>query len=164
MGAKQMPPRPTPVGRGRPNFCESPALSRRCIPQLWRRQMNHRQQHHARSLGAAWNAGRSVGPKRALKPQQVWEIRVHLEHENRTRDRAMFDIAIDSKLRACDLVKLRIGDVVVGGQVRQRSMVVQQKTGTPVSFEIGDTARESLRRWLLTAGPAGLRTSCFRAV
>lgn len=61
----------------------------------------------------------------------------------------MFDIAIDSKLRACDLVKLRIGDVVVGGQVRQRSMVVQQKTGTPVSFEIGDTARESLRRWLV---------------
>jgi integrase len=64
----------------------------------------------------------------------------------------MFDIAIDSKLRGCDVVKLRIGDVVVGGQVRQRSMVIQQKTGTPVSFEIGDTARESLRLWLALRG------------
>jgi integrase len=60
----------------------------------------------------------------------------------------MFDIAIDSKLRGCDIVKLRIGDVIVGGQVRQRSMVIQQKTGTPVPFEIGETARESLRLWL----------------
>ncbi len=56
----------------------------------------------------------------------------------------MFDVAIDSKLRGYDVVKLRIGDVV-GGQVRQRSMVIQQETGTPVSFEIGETAREILR-------------------
>lgn len=111
------------------------------------------QQHRDQpASGAAWNAGRSIGPKRALKPQQVWEIRFHLEHENRFRDRAMFDIAIDSKLRGCDVVKLRIGDIVVGGQVRQRSMVIQQKTGTPVSFEIGETARESLRAWLAIRG------------
>jgi site-specific recombinase XerC len=109
-------------------------------------------QHHERTSGAAWNAGRSIGPKRALKPQLVWEIRFHLEHEKRIRDRAMFDVAIDSKLRGCDVVKLRIGDVVVGGQIRQRSMVIQQKTGTPVSFEIGETARESLRLWLTRRG------------
>jgi len=114
--------------------------------------MYHHQKHHERASGGAWNAGRSMGPKRALKPQQVWEIRFHLEHEKRTRDRAMFDIAIDSKLRGCDVVKLRIGDVIVGGQIRQRSMVIQQKTGTPVSFEIGDTARESLRAWLTVGG------------
>jgi len=64
----------------------------------------------------------------------------------------MFDVAIDSKLRGCDVVKLRIGDVVVGGQVRRRTMVIQQKTGTPVSFEIGETARESLRTWLGVRG------------
>jgi integrase len=112
----------------------------------------YQQNHHQRSSGSAWNAGRSIGPKRALKPQQVWEIRFHLEHEKRVRDRAMFDVAIDSKLRGCDVVKLRVGDVAVGGQVRQRSMVVQQKTGTPVSFEIGETARESLRTWLAIRG------------
>lgn len=110
------------------------------------------QQHHKPSLEAAWNAGRSIGPKRALKPQQVWEIRFHLEHEKRVRDRAMFDVAIDSKLRGCDVVKLRNGDVVIGGQIRQRAMVIQQKTGTPVSFEIGETARESLRVWLAIRG------------
>ncbi len=107
--------------------------------------MYRQQHHHQQSSGSAWNAGRSIGPKRALKPQEVWEIRFHLEHEKRVRDRAMFDVAIDSKLRGCDVVKLRVGDVTVGGQVRQRSMVIQQKTGTPVSFEIGETARESLR-------------------
>ena len=104
--------------------------------------------HTGGSSRSAWNAGRSIGPKRALKPQQVWEIRFHLEQERRVRDRAMFDVAIDSKLRGCDVVKLRISDVTVGGQVRQRSMVVQQKTGTPVTFEISETARESLRAWL----------------
>ena len=116
-----------------------------------------------RSSGAAWNAGRSVGPKRALKPQQVWQIRFHLEHEKRVRDCAMFDVAIDSKLRGCDVVKLRIGDVVVGGQVRQRSMVIQQKTGTPVSFEIGETARESLRAWLHMRGGGRPEDFCSRA-
>ena len=100
------------------------ALFRSCIPQHWRKQMSYEQHHHQRSQKAAWTAGRSIGPKRALKPQQVWEIRFHLEHERRLRDRAMFDIAIDSKLRGCDIVKLRMGDVVVGGLIRQRSMVI----------------------------------------
>lgn len=98
--------------------------------------------------GLAWNAGCLIGPKRALKPQQVWAIRFHLEHEGRTRDRALFDIAIDSKLRGCDVVRLRIADVVAGGLVRHRSIVVQQKTGRPVAFEIAEAARSSLLAWL----------------
>ena len=99
-----------------------------------------------------WNHGRIIGPKPPLKPKHIWAIRTRLQHEDRVRDLAMFNLAIDSKLRGCDVVKLRVGDVTVGGQVRQRSMVIQQKTGTPVSFEIGETARESLRLWLSVRG------------
>lgn len=72
----------------------------------------------------AWNAGHKLGAKRPLKPKQVWAIRFWLEHERRLRDRALFDLAIDSKLRACDLVKVRIGDLVSGGRVRTRAMVI----------------------------------------
>ena len=61
-----------------------------------------------------WNFGRLVGAKRALKEKQVWAIRFYLTHEKKLRDRALFDIAIDSKLRGCDIVKLRISDVLVG--------------------------------------------------
>lgn len=112
----------------------------------------HNQHIGSRSASPAWNLGRSLGPKRALKPQQVWEIRFHLEQAKRVRDRAMVDIAIDSKLRGCDVVKLRVGDVAASGEARRRSTVVQQKTGRPVSFEIGDTARASLAAWLSMRG------------
>jgi site-specific recombinase XerC len=95
-----------------------------------------------------WNAGRIIGAKRALKPQQVWAIRFWLDHEERLRDRALFDLAIDSKLRGCDIVKIRIGDVVSGGQVRSRTIVVQQKTGRPVQFELLESARNSMLAWL----------------
>lgn len=111
--------------------------------------------HVERTSGTAWNIGRSIGPKRALKPQQVWEGRFHLEHEKRTRDRALFDIAMDGKLRGCDVVKLRLGNIVRRGQVHQRSMVIQQKTGTPASSKIGEPARESLRAWLAVRGGGG---------
>ena len=84
----------------------------------------------------AWNAGKLVGAKRALKPQQVWAIRFLLDREKRVRDRALFDLAIDSKLRGCDVVKIKIGELVSGGHVRSRAIVMQQKTGRPVQFEI----------------------------
>ncbi len=88
-----------------------------------------------------WNAGRKLGAKRALKPQQVWAIRFWLDRERRLRDRAMFDLAIDSKLRGCDIVKIRIGDLVGGGRVRSRAMVIQRKTGRPVlPFQAGELA------------------------
>ena len=80
----------------------------------------------------AWNAGRRMGAKRALKPQHVWAIRFLLDREKRVRDRALFDLAIDSKLRGCDLVKIKIGELVTGRHVRSRAIVIQRKTGRPV--------------------------------
>ena len=74
-----------------------------------------------------WNAGQNVGAMRPLKPRDVWAIRYYLDEHKRLRDRALFDLAIDSKLRGCDLVKLRIGDVISGGQIRNRATVIQQK-------------------------------------
>jgi integrase len=103
-----------------------------------------------KTRNSTWNAGCIVGAKRALKAQQVWAIRFYLDHEGRTRDRALFDIAIDSKLRGCDVVKLRIGDVAAGSEVRRRATVVQQKTGRPVSFEITEAVRQSVHAWLET--------------
>lgn len=73
-----------------------------------------------------WNAGKSVGPKRPLKPRDIWAIRFYLDEHKRLRDRALFDLAIDSKLRGCDLVKLRIGDLVSAGSLRNRATVIQQ--------------------------------------
>ena len=99
-----------------------------------------------------WNEGRLIGPKRALKQQQVWAIRFSLDQHRRLRDRALFDFAIDSKLRGCDLVKIKIGDIVCNQDIRHRAIVVQQKTGRPVQFEIMDDARASLLKWLELRG------------
>ncbi|MCP1232280.1 tyrosine-type recombinase/integrase [Acetobacter indonesiensis] len=107
-----------------------------------------------------WNAGKMVGAKRALKEKHVWAIRFWLGSEQRVRDRALFDLALDSKLRGCDLVSLRIGDIVTSGQVRHRATVVQQKTRRPVQFEITETARESVRAWLEHRG-GGLNEYVF---
>jgi integrase len=95
-----------------------------------------------------WNAGRNVGSKRPLRPRDIWAIRFYLDEHKRLRDRALFDLAIDSKLRGCDLVKLRIGDLVSCGTIRNRATVIQQKTGRPVQFEIMAEARQSLLAWL----------------
>ncbi|MHA6299932.1 tyrosine-type recombinase/integrase [Devosia sp. CAU 1758] len=100
----------------------------------------------------AWNAGRQVGAKRALKVRQIWAIRFFLDREGRMRDRALFDLAIDSKLRGCDLVKLKIGTLVSGHDIRARAMVIQQKTSRPVQFEITTDARASLLAWLERRG------------
>ena len=92
-----------------------------------------------------WNEGRLIGAKRALKQQQVWAIRFWLDQHRRLRDRALFDFAIDSKLRGCDVVRTRIGDVVSGGRVRDRAIIVQQKTKHPLQFELMDAARKTMR-------------------
>jgi hypothetical protein len=89
--------------------------------------MGHSEYDPAAKERRPWNAGRMVGAKRALKPQQVWAIRFWLDRERRLRDRAMFDLAIDSKLRGCDVVKVRIGELVSGGQIRSRAVVILQK-------------------------------------
>ena len=81
-----------------------------------------------------WNRGRFVGPKPPLKPKQVWAIRLHLQREQRLRDLALLDLAIDSKLRGCDLVKLEIGEVAVDAAARHRATVVQKSlTGAPAA-------------------------------
>lgn len=100
----------------------------------------------------AWNAGKKLGAKRPLKPKEIWEIRFMLDREHRLRDRALFDLAIDSKLRGCDLVKIRIGDLVSGGRVRNRAIVIQQKTKRPVQFELLEPARSSILAWLARRG------------
>ena len=99
-----------------------------------------------------WNKGANVGPKPPLKPKQVWSIRLHLQREARIRDLALFDLAIDSKLRGCDLVQLRISQLVVNAAARHRATIVQQKTGTPVQFELTEQTRDSLIVWLTQRG------------
>lgn len=95
-----------------------------------------------------WNAGRIVGAKPPLKPKHIWGIRTRLQLAGHLRDLAMFNLAIDSKLRGCDLVKLRVGDVMLAGLIRPRSTVLQQKTGRPVPFELTDATKEALIHWL----------------
>jgi integrase len=113
-----------------------------------------------------WNKGRLIGQKRPLKSKYVWAIRVRLQLERRARDLALFNLAIDSKLRGCDLVRLQVEDVCAGGQVRDRATIIQKKTGRPVLFEITEQARASIQDWLpKVAGRKGryLFPSRFRA-
>jgi integrase len=102
-----------------------------------------------------WNAGRIIGPKAPLKPKHIWAIRQQLKANGRRRDLAMFNCAIDAKLRACDLVRLTVSDVAPGGVLRTRSTVIQQKTGRPVPFEITEPTREALASWLALRGRRG---------
>jgi integrase len=95
-----------------------------------------------------WNKGRLTGQKRPLKPKDVWAIRVRLQLEHRARDLALFNLAIDSKLRGCDLVRLQVDDVCASSRVRDRATIVQKKTGRPVQFEITEQTRASIRDWL----------------
>ena len=82
---------------------------------------------------APWNKGRLIGQKRPLKPKEVWNIRARLQIDVRRRDLAMFNLAIDSKLRGCDLVRLKIDDLCVGGRLRDRATIIQKKATSPHS-------------------------------
>ena len=114
--------------------------------------MGYSQYDPSMQARAPWNAGKNVGTKRPLTQKQIWAIRFFLDREGRLRDRALFDLAIDSKLRGCDLVKIKIGDLVAGDEVRTRAMVIQQKTGRPVQFELTSDVRASLLAWLERRG------------
>jgi integrase len=94
-----------------------------------------------------WNIGRIVGAKPPLKPKHIWSIRALLRAEGKLRDLAMLNLAVDSKLRGCDLVRLKITDLVVAGHVKSRATIVQKKTGTPVPFELTEATRESVLAW-----------------
>ena len=106
---------------------------------------------------APWNKGRLIGQKRPLKPKDVWAIRVRLQLEDRKCDLALFNLAIDSKLRGCDLVSPKVEDVCNSGRPRERATVIQQKTGRPIQFEITEQTRSSIRDWLSEADPKSRR-------
>ena len=91
---------------------------------------------------------RLSGQKPPLKPKEVWAIRVRLQLKGKRRDLALFNLAVDSKLRSCDLVALRVSDVVAGGSVKERAVIVQKKTGRPVQFELTEQTRESIQAWI----------------
>jgi len=98
----------------------------------------------------AWNKGRLVGQKRPLLAKQVWAIRARLELAGNLKDLALFNLAIESKLRGCDLVRLKVIDLVVGDRVRERVSVIQSKTKRPVQFEVFEGTRESIWNWVCT--------------
>jgi integrase len=105
-----------------------------------------------------WNKGRLIGQKLPLKAKEIWAVRFRLQLEHRIRDLALFDLGIDSKLRGCDLVTLRVRDVSQGGRVGSRAIVMQQKTQRPVKFEITEQTRDSVGAWV---GKAGLGSDDF---
>ena len=103
---------------------------------------------HLQEKHEPWNKGKLVGQKPPLKLKEVWAIRFHLEMANKVRELALFNLAIDSKLRGCDLVKLRVKDVSHGKMILKRAMIMQQKTQRPVQFEITEHTRTALSRWI----------------
>ncbi len=98
-----------------------------------------------------WNKGKLLGQKPPLKLKEVWEIRVRLQLSNNLRELALFNLSIDSKLRGCDLVKLKVRDVAHGDQALKRAMVMQQKTHQPVQFEITEQTRRAVSDWIKQA-------------
>ena len=98
-----------------------------------------------------WNKGKIVGQKAPLKLKDIWAIRIRLQLGHRTRELALFDLGLDSKLRACDLVRLRVRDVSHGDRVSTRAIVLQQKTSQPVQFEITQPTRDAIGEWMKEA-------------
>jgi integrase len=99
-----------------------------------------------------WNKGRLAGQKSPLKLKDVWAIRIRLQLSRQHRNLALFNLALDSKLRACDLVGLRLCDVWSGGRVNHRATIRQKKTGRPVRFEITEQTRDAISRWVWLYG------------
>jgi len=91
-----------------------------------------------------WNKGKLVGQKPALQPKHVWAIRTKLQLDKKTRDLALFNLALDSKLRGCDVVSLKVEDIAPHGYTADRSTVRQKKTGRPVKFEITELTRQTV--------------------
>jgi integrase len=98
-----------------------------------------------------WNKGKVTGAKPPLRPKRVWSIRTKLQIEGRARDLAMFNLAIDSKLRGCDVVAIRVEDVAASGYTADRATVRQKKTRRPVRFELSEQTREAIDDYLKAA-------------
>ena len=111
-----------------------------------------------------WNKGKLLGQKPPLKLKEIWGIRIRLQLDRRTRELALFNLAIDSKLRGCDLVGLRVHDVVQGTYVAPRAIVMQKKTQRPVQFEITEQTRDAVAAWItaahLKSGPVPVSEPC----
>src|SRR6478736_9506696 len=103
----------------------------------------------------AWNKGKLIGPKPPLSPKHVWSTRTKLQVEDQTRELAMFNLAIDSKLRGCDVVALKVEDVAPNGYAVERATVRQKKTGQPVRFELTEQTRQALDEYMRTLGKRG---------
>ena len=102
--------------------------------------------------GSSRNKGKLIGPKPPLQPKHVWAIRTRLQLEKRVRDLALFNLAIDSKLRGCDVVSLKVEDVAPHGYAMERATVRQRKTGRPVKFEITEQTRQAVDDYLRQSG------------
>jgi len=99
-----------------------------------------------------WNKGKLIGARPPLQPKHVWSIRTRLLLERRIRDLALFNLALDSKLRGCDVVAVRVADVAPNGYTMDRATVRQKKTGRPVKFELTDQTRQAIDDYLKAAG------------
>ena len=115
--------------------------------------LTYRSQKHT-----PWNKGKLVGQKAPLKRQEIWNIRIRLQLAQKTRELALFNLAIDSKLRGCDLLKLKVRDILHGDQITARALIMQQKTKRVVQFEITSHTRASLKEWI---GKAHLETDDY---
>jgi len=91
---------------------------------------------------------RLSGQKSSLKPKEVWAIRIRLQIQGKPRDLVLFNLAVDSNLRSCDLVALQVTDVATGGSIKECAVIVQKKTGRPVQFELTEQTRESIQAWI----------------
>ena len=100
------------------------------------------------SARESWNKGKLPGQKPPLKLREIWGIRIRLQLARKTRDLALFNLAIDSKLRGCDLVQLRLLDIGTADHIAPRVTVIQQKTGRPVQFEVTTQSRQALMAWI----------------
>jgi integrase len=99
-----------------------------------------------------WNKGKIIGAKPPLRPKHVWSIRTTLQVEDRVRDLALFNLALDSKLRGCDVVALKVADIAPGGYSVDRATVRQRKTGRPVKFELSEATRQAVDEYLRISG------------
>ena len=97
---------------------------------------------------AAWNKGKLVGQKTPLKLKEIWAIRIRLQLTEKVRDLALFNLAIDSKLRGCDLLSLKVSDIAQGRSIMHRAIVMQRKTHRPVQFEVTDVTRQAVLAWI----------------
>ena len=99
-----------------------------------------------------WNKGKIIGPKPPLRPKHVWSIRTKLQVEGRVRDLALFNLAIDSKLRGCDVVALKVDGIAPSGYAVDRATVRQRKTGRPVEFELNEATRQAVGDYVKATG------------